>query len=151
MGIQYNDYNDDDYYDEDDEDEVEHDEMDPKIKKAWVAALTSGAYRQANGTLREPATAGGHTKHCCLGVLCDMYAKAKPHTGARWEKDVDGYGGSRATFYDRVDADGGENSMPPSSVHEWAGLTMEAADHLATMNDNGEKFSKIAAWIKENL
>jgi hypothetical protein len=43
--------------------------MKADIKKKWVAALRSGEYLQAYSKLRSGA------RYCCLGVLCDLYAK----------------------------------------------------------------------------
>src|SRR6478752_1443394 len=43
--------------------------MDPEVKARWVKALKSGDYQQAEGALVKDA------RHCCLGVLCDMFAK----------------------------------------------------------------------------
>lgn len=37
----------------------------------WIAALESGDYRKARGTLRR-WTAGGGWRYCCLGVLCHI-------------------------------------------------------------------------------
>jgi hypothetical protein len=42
--------------------------MDAKLKEAWVKALRSGDYRQANGKLFDPAAGS----YCCLGVLCKV-------------------------------------------------------------------------------
>jgi hypothetical protein len=53
--------------------------MDPTIKAKWVAALRSGEYQQAHGTLRAP---NAHNCMCCLGVLCDLYAKESG--GTHW-------------------------------------------------------------------
>jgi len=44
--------------------------MRPEIKAAWIAALRSGKYKKTVGDLRNP------NGFCCLGVLCDLHAKA---------------------------------------------------------------------------
>ena len=44
--------------------------MNPDIKQAWLDALRSGEYEQAYGKLRSG------NSFCCLGVLCDLHAKA---------------------------------------------------------------------------
>jgi len=52
--------------------------MNPEIKAKWVAALRSGEYRQTDrGVLND-----GEGGWCCLGVLCDLYAK---DVGDEWE------------------------------------------------------------------
>ena len=50
--------------------------MNTQIKQQWVTALRSGEYTQARWNLQ---TEQGF---CCLGVLCDLYAK---ETGTEWE------------------------------------------------------------------
>lgn len=44
--------------------------MNKEIKQQWVKALRSGKYEQTKGTLRD------EVGFCCLGVLCDLHAKA---------------------------------------------------------------------------
>lgn len=79
--------------------------MKEEIAKRWADALDSGEYEQGHGALR---TASG--KFCCLGVLCDLYAK---DTGNKWS-DVGG--GLHLE---------GESSYLPEKVCEWAGATGE--------------------------
>lgn len=45
--------------------------MNPEVKAEWLAALRSGAYKQAQARLFDPETGG----YCCLGVLCDIAEK----------------------------------------------------------------------------
>ena len=77
--------------------------MNKKVKELWVEALRGGVYTQLEGGLRHTDTLDGLTRFCCLGVLCDLHAKA--HT-MEWECDT--YMGSISTL--------------PSTVAEWAGL-----------------------------
>ena len=49
--------------------------MNPEIKALWLTALRSGDYEQGKGALIE-VTGEGQRKYCCLGVLCDLAAKA---------------------------------------------------------------------------
>ncbi len=46
--------------------------MKKEIADRWVAALRSGAYKQGQGFLKK--TVDGETRHCCLGVLCEILA-----------------------------------------------------------------------------
>lgn len=75
--------------------------MKPEIKARWLAALRSGDYIQGHGRLRE-----GNT-FCCLGVLCDLYAK---ETGVEWQKEESGH-----CAFDHA-------SFLPNCVMHWAGL-----------------------------
>lgn len=45
--------------------------MNADVKQAWLQALRSGEYQQGRGLLHPT----GDT-YCCLGVLCDLHAKA---------------------------------------------------------------------------
>ena len=75
--------------------------MKPEIKELWIAVLRNGEYRQGKDALR---TEDDH--FCCLGVLCDLHAKAGL---GRW----DGYNYEKQT------------QVLPSAVRDWAGLDEE--------------------------
>lgn len=80
--------------------------MDAKVKAQWVAALRSGEYEQATDQLRR--IEDGKSSFCCLGVLCDLAAKAGIGTWVNGEQ---------------FQANGVvEGMVPPSAVHRWAGL-----------------------------
>lgn len=83
--------------------------MNPKIKEQWIRALRSGDYLQGQETLRSPKIIYDEDNDyhmevtfCCLGVLCDLYAKE-----------------GRPDFWDTIPYD---TSFPPANVLEWAGL-----------------------------
>ena len=124
-----------------------------EIKNLWLKALTSGEYKQTTGALR---TKSGY---CCLGVLCDIYRK---ETGkGRWRLS------GIANHQHFVDIATGKSriSMLPTLVAKWAGLVSNESDHhvspsvtisgirvsLASLNDNGSKFSEIAGVIEVGL
>lgn len=93
--------------------------MKPEVKEAWVAALLSGEFPQAKGTLYTPGPSADEELdendnategYCCLGVLCHVATKAtKRHIpNSAWVGE----------------------SMPPKEVLVWAGLvTKEEAAH----------------------
>lgn len=87
--------------------------MNAEIKAQWVAALRSGEYRQGRSQLRTE-TPDGH-RYCCLGVLCDLAAKAGI---GHWFDNV---------FYKTdVDTHYSEDysaTIPPEFVWKWAGYT----------------------------
>jgi hypothetical protein len=133
--------------------------MDQRIKEMWVVALRSGEYRQGHGFLRQ--IADGKPLDCCLGVLCDLYAR---ETGqGRWEdRDED----DESTVFM---AEGlAESILPPYAVQQWAGLDSEnpvvwnaegVENDLAGWNDgfrdDGKTpeatFTEIAEMIERSL
>lgn len=121
--------------------------MNPKIKAEWVAALRSGKYVQGKGMLRRESGS-----YCCLGVLCDLHARANPESGM-WIEGVDGwlYESGERSYY-----------ALPSEVQQWAGFDQDdvevvvpgrgvKTDGLAGHNDRGRTFEEIAKAIEEQL
>lgn len=114
--------------------------MHPAIKQRWVRALRSGEYQQSAGCLR---TADGF---CCLGVLCDLYAKEH---GLKW------------TNIDKPTDHGimGEFVYLPTEVAKWANIDkfgiivreLGTNVDLSDLNDKGHPFRDIATAIDENL
>ena len=115
--------------------------MNPQIKQKWVDALRSGDYKQGQDHLRT------NSGFCCLGVLCDLYAKENQ---LEWEhssyKDV-------YMFQDTV-------AFLPLSVIEWSDIAdsnplvnYEPGEicTLADLNDKGSTFIEIADLIEEHL
>lgn len=113
--------------------------IDPEKQKywrvKWVEALTSGAYKQTTGTLRDS------NGFCCLGVLCDI---TKDEVDGVWEDD-------------RMHIKGegfGYTFNLPHSVRELVGLSshggyISVGKSLAGMNDSGQDFNTIADVIKK--
>lgn len=87
--------------------------MNPERKTEWLAALRSGEYHQTTGALRTEGSyeTDDHEGHCCLGVLCDLYAR---DTGADWSKGT-GTCGGKYSIHNAYD-------ILPREVVEWAGL-----------------------------
>lgn len=99
----------------------------------WITALRSPDYRQTDGYLR----AGD--AFCCLGVMCDRYAKT--HPTCRWD-DVE-----RFLF-----ADADFDRMPPPFILTEFGLPSNADTELSEVNDSGEYlFSHIADALSQWL
>lgn len=110
--------------------------MNQEVKALWLNALRSGEYKQGHFWLRR-----NNDKFCCLGVLCDLHAKAH---GKEWD--------DRAYL--------GVESAPPQEVLEWAGLPksnphvmIPSEDKtLAALNDYHEySFRQIADLIEAQL
>lgn len=110
-------------------------EMKKDIKKLWVKALRSGQYKQGTDCLRTGE------KFCCLGVLCDLHAKA---TGDFWK--------NKNVYYE-------ETGVLPIPVMRWAGLNNKnpyIGDYALSQYNDGEdckkqSFKKIAALIQRHL
>lgn len=127
--------------------------MDPVAKRAWVDALRSGEYKQAQAQL---CTNDG--KMCCLGVLYDVAIDGV------WE--VDDYGpryGMPPTPENHewnwaIKAAGPygkhvlEASELPDAILRKVGLTRDDQNDLINMNDvQRKRFPTIANWIEKNL
>jgi len=111
--------------------------MNSHVKEKWITALRSNEYKQTQGFLH---TSDGY---CCLGVLCDLYAKEKD---MEWEIEIDG----------NIQSFDGKTMVFPESVVDWSGIgnhtiTTSHYAKLIDFNDNGEDFSFIADYIEENL
>jgi hypothetical protein len=117
--------------------------MNPEVKARWVAALRSGEYEQTTDFLKDK------DGHCCLGVLCDLYAR---ESGMKaWSEqdlgDVDG-----------ITIDGGDKGLPGAVVAIWSGLDVtqrvEIDGERSTLfahNDDGKSFEQIAKAIEAQL
>lgn len=97
----------------------------------WIAALRSGKYKQSNGNL---LNTGGY---CCLGVACKI--KRVPNSVLFGANLID------TTFIDRKYVD----KMPLPLQGKIISNTL--VGEVATMNDGGVSFSKIADWIEANV
>lgn len=86
--------------------------MNEEIKAQWVAALRSGEYKQAVGTLRDERR-DGSVGFCCLGVLCDLAAKAGV---VELETHISNVTGSLISSYDHA------TQCLPDVVSEWADI-----------------------------
>jgi hypothetical protein len=113
--------------------------MNPEIKEKWIEALQSGEYKQGQNSLK---TDDGF---CCLGVLCDIYAK---EMNVPWEANC-----AKSYYYMK-----GEAEFLPHLVQLWAGLSCspEVVDEnnmpvrLVHLNDSGVDFRTIAGYIKKS-
>lgn len=116
--------------------------MNQEIKAKWVAALRSGEYEQGRNYLK------GAEGYCCLGVLCDLYAKETGDGGFVEE--------GNNIFVFRSGVCTGEISYPPSVVQLWAGLNgcnprLIKGSNLSGLNDQGVPFYEIADLIEKEL
>lgn len=118
--------------------------MRKEIAMKWVAALRSGDYKQTTSQLRN---AEGF---CCLGVLCNIHAQEHPKVAAK-ETNPYVYLGSSYTLPEEVmkwaklSSDIGQKQS-----RAWFDLNGTQYHHLASANDTGVSFKRIATWIEKN-
>ena len=142
--------------------------MKKEIADKWVAALRSGEYTQA----RETLACDARTRHCCLGVLCELAIKEGLEMDvAEVEYDLDSLHEQPAASTYTLFA--GEAGGLPASVQYWADVRSrdawvlkDAIDDslldrlpslnegmkkvsLAMLNDHGVEFGDIADIIDE--
>jgi hypothetical protein len=142
--------------------------MKKNIMQQWVAALRSKKYKQGRRLLKYKHK-DGTTRHCCLGVLCELYQKdrRKQQKQTLRQKIIRS---SAADFLDVVPSAtvktaaviGFKSSVKasadlgvlPAVVMRWAGLQTETGafknDALTLLNDHGKSFAQIADVIEKN-
>lgn len=137
--------------------------MKPEVAKKWVSALRSGKYKQGKAALKY-TTKNGVTRHCCLGVLCELYNQDKKKKEqqplsvkpAKEFTELETPTGSKAYSF------AGEATMLPTSVRKWAGMMDRVGEihnegdendgsSLAELNDAGASFKKIAQIIEDSV
>jgi hypothetical protein len=125
--------------------------MNEQVKEMWIDALESGDYRQGQGYLKYYDKTSHRTRHCCLGVLCDLYSK----NVAPLEEKI------RFTNDERVTKSIAQKPYDlPNIVQNWAGLNdpsgtlsepVDGKTNLVDLNDDGKTFKEIANIIKEKM
>ena len=121
--------------------------MKSEVKTALCSALRSGEYKQGRNVLKK-IDRDGVTRHCCLGVLTELYVDTK-HVKEGWKKPRRILDDRRVQVYPygrQKDWD-----MPKKAIRNWAGIDAEQTRHLAGMNDKGRSFKQIADYIEKNL
>lgn len=129
--------------------------MKKEVADLWIAALESGEYDQARGTLQqiEESRTGDEIYpkgFCCLGVLCEVAIK----NGLNVEK-VEKPWLSKVAYDNYTD-------FLPSTVQSWAGMKTSTGEfdvydnlerdteELTDLNDTGKTFKEIAQIIRNN-
>lgn len=137
--------------------------MKPTIAQKWIKALRSNKYKQGKMALRTQ-TRHGTVRHCCLGVLCDLYNKDhKRKLTIKKTNDPEDQGEiDPATTVFKI---GGNTGQLPSVVRNWAGIkdwdgqffdtdpvdvNNNACCSLVEMNDSGASFKEIAQFIEKH-
>lgn len=126
--------------------------MKEHVKDLLVTALRSGEYTQTTGKLK---TENGH---CCLGVLCELYAKTQKKKG--FQKNENGefhIQDSETRNWDKSPRY--QDGTLPTQVQRWAGMNSDTGSfvtkkgklkELTDLNDNhGKSFKQIAKTIEK--
>jgi hypothetical protein len=124
--------------------------MKEHVKNLWVTALRSGEYSQTKDKLK---TESGH---CCLGVLCELYAKTQKKKGfQKNEKGIFYIQDSKIRDINKSLKQ--QAAILPTQVRRWAGISSETGEfvtkkgnlkELTDLNDNhGKSFKQIANTI----
>ncbi len=107
--------------------------MNTKWKRIWLRALRAGHYKQGKSSLRRP-----DNTCCCLGVIADQM-------GCTWFRNR-----NSAFEWKSSRGVGGAEYLNDQTRLE-LGITTDQQRKLATMNDSGGSFKKIADYIENNL
>jgi hypothetical protein len=138
--------------------------MKKEIAQKWVKALRSGKYKQGQKALKYHNK--GVTRHCCLGVLCELYQQDKKQKQQKPLKTTEVTPQDACLFLElsprgRAVQFANDSTELPPSVARWAGLhTHDGAfiepvkgfrriRSLAGLNDDGATFKKIADVIEQ--
>jgi hypothetical protein len=127
--------------------------MNSQIKQKWIDSLRSGKYDQTQGKLYSG------DGFCCLGVLCDIYAKEvgdKSCVKKDPSKTIDDDKWNYWYFDD-------QSECLPECVKDWAELNEDdpvvinpvvGEDYVTTLaylNDGGATFEDLAEMIEAQL
>jgi hypothetical protein len=133
--------------------------MKKDVAKKWVKALRSGKYKQGETYLKQ-LNDNGQAKHCCLGVLCELYndEMKKNHKKMLSNKIRTKTSGADCIIFNNKEGE------LPKVVMKWADIidpigrfAVENPDYgadmycLADLNDSGKKFTTIANIIEKNV
>lgn len=128
--------------------------MKEKVKDLWVEALRSGKYEQTTGFLKKG------NGYCCLGVLCDVYAKTQKKKGFQKSssqlyhlKNVYNFDNKRAGLPDRVIKWAGINANGKIIISENSEIISQnnTISYLMMLNDrDGKTFDEIATFVEKN-
>lgn len=124
--------------------------MNKEVAEAWVAALRSGKYTQAIGSLKRKSDINPESMdHCVLGVLCDL------RPGVEWVAVL-------PSSYRYSDGEGNK-SLPGAATILWSGIKPNFAvppdaipahlpqkEFLHELNDSGVRYEALANIIEQH-
>lgn len=125
-------------------------------RKKLADALRSGEYKQGAGNLTFRMPFDPETEYdCCLGVACKLFTKENPDVLKPNRRDFSGHLRTITLYVENGYFQYG--TFLPQVVMEWLGFKTEngtcylpegGTTSLATLNDHGTPFSKIADIIE---
>lgn len=139
--------------------------MKHNIATKWASALRCGKYKQGKNALKTKSKKG-IIKHCCLGVLCELYnkehkkkLKTTQSNGHEISRSISGRNNISKVFSFEDSWD-----SLPVKVLKWAGINnttgclrngsfsnkFDKWFSLSDMNDDGINFKKISDFIEES-
>lgn len=109
-----------------------------EVQEKWVSALESGNYKQCRARLRK-RNLDNSEEFCCLGVACEILDIPR-------------------TLYNYEGVPTGFECLPDAAtkilgLHSQSGILATKTDShntLTLMNDDGNSFVEIAAYIRAN-
>ena len=116
--------------------------MNKEAKTKWIEALRSGQYVKGEQQLCYIDSETKLTKHCCLGVLCDItpdVTKQQVNT-----KDF-GY-----SYRDSA-ISGPQVSYLPINLRDELEITEDEEEDLVTLNDSKDNWNEVIKYIEENM
>ena len=117
--------------------------MNKEISKRWIDALPR--YTQGRENLKTDDFSNDGFRHCCLGVLCELYAE---ETG----EDIWGAPEGDESAYRCTVGTDGSHGYPPIAIAAWAEMTKTEENRLVQMNDTyGYEFARIAELIADGI
>jgi hypothetical protein len=118
--------------------------MNQDIKKEWIEALKSDSYIQGKFALKK-IREDDVLRHCCLGVLCELYINKNLDGDCKWNKERDN---DVTRFIVESSTDRSSHSLP-ENIRQWAGITHPIQSRLININDElNLSFNEIADYIE---
>lgn len=128
--------------------------MNAEIKAEWLKRLKSGQYIKGRKMLKEVLTTN-ESRHCCLGVLCEIYAEQNT---AEWKPMMHTTLGKCQKIVINSDDDTTASAVLPDNIVKWSGLEdnnpeikHDNGSSIAELNDNTPTFEEVIKVIEEQL
>jgi hypothetical protein len=121
--------------------------MKKTVATKWIKALRSGKFKKGKSLLKYYNTMN-EPRHCCLGVLCELYNETMKKNKKKMLSIKTPY---KAVFFN------GKEEFLPSVVRKWAGMKTcngqfsKSSQSLAVLNDTGRSFEYISKTIENKV